>query len=167
MRAVLLSARARVGTGEVLAKVRQVTARHAQIVGEFDVNEALPPTLHADRAVVVGGDGSIMAALRQFVDRAVPVVGVNIGRLGGKAASIDLDFLALRRIEVIGVTFRTRTADETIACVQACARDLLPAIDAGEITPVVDRVFDLSQAGLAAQHRMSDAQIGKIALEMS
>lgn len=92
MRAVLLSARARVGTGEVLAKVRQVTARHAQIVGEFDVNEALPPTLHADRAVVVGGDGSIMAALRQFVDRAVPVVGVNIGRLGFLAEFDSAEF---------------------------------------------------------------------------
>jgi len=91
---------------------------------------------------------------------------VNIGRLGGKSAAIDLDFLALRRIEVIGVTFRTRTPDETIACVQACARDLLPAIEAGEISPRVDRVFVLSQAAQAAEHLMSDAQIGKIALEM-
>lgn len=92
---------------------------------------------------------------------------VNIGRLGGKAASIDLDFLALRRISVIGVTFRTRTAEETIACVQACARDLLDPIEAGEITPVVDRSFALAQAAQAAQHLMSDAQVGKIALEMT
>ena len=91
---------------------------------------------------------------------------VNIGRLGGKAAAIDLDFLALRRIELIGVTFRTRTLDDTIACVQACATDLLPAIDSGEITPVVDRVFELSDAARAAQYLMSDAQIGKIALEI-
>ena len=82
MRAVLLSARARAGTGEVLERVRAVVARHAEVVGEFDVNEPLPAGLRVDRAVVVGGDGTIMAALRQFVDRAVPVVGVNVGRLG-------------------------------------------------------------------------------------
>ena len=82
MRAVLLSARARAGTGEVLERVRKTLAHHAEIVGEFDVNEPLPAGLRADRAVVVGGDGTIMAALRQFVDRGVPVVGVNIGRLG-------------------------------------------------------------------------------------
>jgi NAD+ kinase len=82
MRAVLLSARARAGTGAVLGRVRTTVARHAEVVGEFDVNEPLPAGLRADRAVVVGGDGTIMAALRQFVDRAVPVVGVNVGRLG-------------------------------------------------------------------------------------
>jgi len=82
MRAVLLSARARAGTDAVLARVRAAVARHAEVAGEFDVNEELPAGLRADRAVVVGGDGTIMAALRQFVDRGVPVVGVNIGRLG-------------------------------------------------------------------------------------
>ena len=42
----------------------------------------------------------------------------------------------------------------------------VPAIEAGEISPRVDRVFVLSQAAQAAEHLMSDAQIGKIALEM-
>lgn len=82
MKAVILAARARAGTGEVLARVRATVARHAEVVGEFDLNDAIPAGLKPDRAVVVGGDGTIMAALRQFVDRAVPVVGVNVGRLG-------------------------------------------------------------------------------------
>src|SRR6185436_13494269 len=37
---------------------------------------------------------------------------VGIGRLGGKNSQIDLDLLALRRLKLIGVTFRTRTDDE-------------------------------------------------------
>lgn len=82
MRVVLLSSRARAGTGEVLEQVRATIARHATVVGEFDVNDTLPPDLKADRAVVIGGDGSIMAALRIFVAHATPVVGVNTGRLG-------------------------------------------------------------------------------------
>ena len=82
MRAVLLSARARAGTGEVLDAVRAIVSRHATVVGEFDVNDSIPADLQADRAVAVGGDGTIMAALRQFIDRGVPVVGINIGRLG-------------------------------------------------------------------------------------
>jgi NAD+ kinase len=82
MRVVLLSSRARAGTSEVLAQVRATIARHATVVGEFDVNDTLPPDLKADRAVVIGGDGSIMAALRIFMAHATPVVGVNTGRLG-------------------------------------------------------------------------------------
>lgn len=81
-KAVLLSARARAGTGEVLTRVRATVARHAEVAGEFDLNDEIPAGLHADRAVVVGGDGTIMAALRQLVDRGVPVAGVNVGRLG-------------------------------------------------------------------------------------
>lgn len=82
MRAVLLASRGRPGTGEVLGRVRETVARYATLVGEFDVADAVPESLEADRAIVVGGDGAIMAALRQFVGRAVPVVGVNTGRLG-------------------------------------------------------------------------------------
>ena len=36
----------------------------------------------ADLAVVLGGDGTILRALRQFLGTAVPVIGVNFGRVG-------------------------------------------------------------------------------------
>jgi len=35
-----------------------------------------------DLAVVVGGDGSLLAAARELVGRQVPVVGINLGRVG-------------------------------------------------------------------------------------
>jgi NAD+ kinase len=101
MRAVLLSARARQGTEAVLDRVRATVARHATIAGEFDVNDELPATLDADRAVVVGGDGAIMAALRQCVGRTIPVVGVNIGRLGF-LAEFDADEFDRHAAEVLG-----------------------------------------------------------------
>src|SRR4029434_8675993 len=37
---------------------------------------------------------------------------VNVGRLGGMKGEFDFDLHALRRIDYIGVTFRTRTPDE-------------------------------------------------------
>src|SRR5262245_62746289 len=37
---------------------------------------------------------------------------VNVGRLAGAKAELDFDLHALRRIDYIGVTFRTRTLDE-------------------------------------------------------
>src|SRR5262249_57218085 len=37
---------------------------------------------------------------------------VNIGRLGGMKAEFDFDLHARKRIDYVGVTFRTRTLDE-------------------------------------------------------
>jgi NAD+ kinase len=39
-----------------------------------------------DLAVVLGGDGTILRALRQFLGTPVPVIGVNFGRVGFLAA---------------------------------------------------------------------------------
>src|SRR5437867_4142945 len=37
---------------------------------------------YADLAVVLGGDGTMLRALRRFLGTAVPVIGVNFGRVG-------------------------------------------------------------------------------------
>jgi NAD+ kinase len=46
----------------------------------------------ADIAVVLGGDGTMLRALQQFRNSAVPVIGVNFGRVGF-LASIEPDEL--------------------------------------------------------------------------
>ena len=89
---------------------------------------------------------------------------VNIGRLGGKNAQIDLDYVALRRLRIIGVTFRTRTTEQTVACVQACARDLLEPLQQGVLSPIVDRAFALQDVLQAHAYMQSNAQVGKIVL---
>jgi NAD+ kinase len=43
---------------------------------------------HADLAVVLGGDGTMLRALKRFLGTPVPVIGVNFGRVGF-LASID------------------------------------------------------------------------------
>lgn len=89
---------------------------------------------------------------------------VNIGRMGGSVAQIDLTDLWLKRLKLIGVTFRTRSEEERLACVEACARDLLPLLEAGRIELPVDRVYPLERIAEAHAYMESNRHFGKIVL---
>ena len=89
---------------------------------------------------------------------------VNVGRLGGMKGEFNFDLHALKRIDYIGVTFRTRTPDEVRAIVKAARADLWPAIEAGTLSLPIDRTFPLAQAAEALAHMKANAHFGKIVL---
>lgn len=108
----------------------------------------------------VGGD------LFEPALRTMAVAGryVTVGRNGGKQASIDLDLVARQRLTLIGVTFRTRTTAEALACSTRFVEDLLPAFERGALSPVLDRTFPLEELPAAHDYMRSDRQVGKIVL---
>jgi NADPH2:quinone reductase len=89
---------------------------------------------------------------------------VSVGRNDGPVAEIDLDLLARNRLRLLGVTFRTRTAEETLQCSERCAADLADAIHHGTLRPVLDRVFPLADLPAAHTYMLSNSQCGKIVL---
>ncbi len=90
---------------------------------------------------------------------------VSVGRLGGEIGQLNMDLLALKQLELIGVTFRTRTFSERIEIARRMTADLLPALADGRLKSVVDRVFPLDQALEAHQYMLTNAQFGKIILK--
>ena len=89
---------------------------------------------------------------------------VNVGRLGGMKAEFNFDLHALKRIDYIGVTFRTRTPEEVRAIVKAARADLWSAVDAGKLSLPIDRTFPLAEAAEALAHMKANAHFGKIVL---
>lgn len=89
---------------------------------------------------------------------------VQVGRLGGRHAEIDLDELARKRISLVGVTFRTRTAHERAEIVRACLADVGEALAAGRLRPLVHDVFPLSRVEAAMDALAGDRHVGKLVL---
>jgi NADPH2:quinone reductase len=100
--------------------------------------------------------------------KAMALLGriVNVGRLAGTKAEFDFDLHALRRIDYIGVTFRTRTLDEVREIGRRMRADLWDAVTAGKLTLPIDRRFPLDQAAEAHAHMRANKHFGKIVLTM-
>lgn len=65
-----------------LETLRPAINRLVEVVGEdFSYTEDLSDT-NADLAIVLGGDGSILRAAKQMGSKQIPVLGVNLGKLG-------------------------------------------------------------------------------------
>jgi NADPH2:quinone reductase len=91
---------------------------------------------------------------------------VNVGRLAGTKAEFDFDLHALKRIDYIGVTFRTRTLEEVREINRRMRADLWEAVTAGKLTLPIDRRFPLDEAPQAQAHMRANQHFGKIVLTM-
>jgi NADPH2:quinone reductase len=91
---------------------------------------------------------------------------VSVGRNAGNIGECNLDELAFKRASFIGVTFRTRSPEEALACSERFATDLLDAVNRRTLKPIVDRIFPFDRIADAHAYMLSNAQIGKIVLAM-
>ena len=91
---------------------------------------------------------------------------VNVGRLGGMHGEFNFDLHALKRIDYIGVTFRTRTLAEVREIVRALRADLWSAVEAGKLTLPIDRTFRLDDITQALALMRANQHFGKIVVTM-
>jgi NAD+ kinase len=97
----------------------------------------------ADLAVVLGGDGTMLRALKRFVGTGVPVIGVNLGRVGF-LASVGRDELE----EGLGRVFSGEYEIVELPAVEAeCGSDRWTAVNDVVVTSsTIGRMIELAWA---------------------
>ncbi len=98
--------------------------------------------------------------------KAAKVLGriVNVGRLGGFTGEFDFDLHAAKRIDYIGVTFRTRSVEEVREINRLMRVDLWDAVESGKLALPIDKSYPLDQAAEALAHMKADEHFGKLVL---
>jgi NADPH2:quinone reductase len=92
---------------------------------------------------------------------------VNVGRLGGMTGEFNFDLHALKRIDYIGVTFRTRTPQEVREIIRLMRADLWPAVEAGKLALPIDRTFPLEEIAEALSVMRANQHFGKIVITVA
>jgi NADPH2:quinone reductase len=91
---------------------------------------------------------------------------VQIGRMGGLVAQIDLNLVSLKRLRLIGVTFRSRSVDEFAAVAHAAWSDLGAAVAHKRFAMPVHATFRFSQVQQAHELMRENRHLGKLVLEV-
>ena len=99
--------------------------------------------------------------------RALAVAGrlVLVGLMGGAQAETNLGLMLSKRLRVFGTVMRSRPLIDRAAITRDYQLHLEPAIVNGEMKPVIDSVFPLSQAAAAHQYMAENRNFGKILLD--
>jgi NADPH:quinone reductase len=90
---------------------------------------------------------------------------VIVGTPAGDTAPVSLRSLMGKRARLDGTVLRARPMEEKAAAVQAFARSVVPLLAAGQVAPVIDRVFSAADAAEAFDFLAQPGKSGKILLE--
>jgi NADPH:quinone reductase-like Zn-dependent oxidoreductase len=101
--------------------------------------------------------------------RALATLGrmVIVGTMSGSKTNAELGMLLRKRLQVRGTVLRARTLEEKAAATRAFEKSVLPHIASGRIRVTVDRTFPLAEAGAAQDYMESNANFGKVVLEVA
>ena len=111
---------------------------------------------------VIGGD---------YVERnlrAVAVQGriIQVGLMGGGNANLNMGMLLGKRATMIGTGLRARPIEQKASLVQRFIREVLPLFDAGALRPIIDSRFPLDRIVEAHRYMGSNANTGKILIDV-
>ena len=160
-----------IGTSGAAAKLEKLKA-----IGLDVAIYTRAPDFAAQVRELTGGKGA---------DLAVNLVGASLvpeilrslnrsGRLaivgyvdGTYRAEIDFEAVHVNRYHIFGISNARLTPEERFETTRGFARDILPAIVAGRIVPLVDRVFTFDELPAARAHMDADTRVGKVVVRIA
>lgn len=107
----------------------------------------------------------------EYVEKNVAALAVKgriiqVGVMAGKPLPFNVGLLLGKRATITGTVLRARPTEEKIAISRRFASEMLPLFGTGALRPVVDSVYAFSDVAEAQQRMASNANTGKIVLDL-
>jgi putative PIG3 family NAD(P)H quinone oxidoreductase len=124
------------------------------------------------RSAVPGGFDVVLDVIggeevgRNLVAVAEQGTIVQVGLMGGGVTQVNVGMLLTKRVTWIGTTLRARPLEQKVAVSRRFAAEVLPLFESGVLRPVIDSRYPLDRIAEAHQHMTSNANVGKILLEV-
>lgn len=126
---------------------------------DVDTSAVAFETLAADVDVIVDNVGASVLTGNIAACRLGGRI-VQVGRLGGRTAEIDLDEVARKRVSLVGVTFRTRTEDEVEEVVRRAMADVGGRLES--LRPRIERSYPIDSLATAMADLADNRHVGKL-----
>ncbi len=92
---------------------------------------------------------------------------IQVGVMGKQTVELPLGMLLPKRASLIGTVLRARPLEEKAVLTQRATAELLPLFDQGLLKPIVDSRYDLADIASAQAYMESNANFGKILVDVS
>jgi len=150
---------------------RQALAEHlgADVVVDYTSADFVAASLEATGGA--GVDVVLDVIGGEYVDRNVASLRVGgcivqVGTMGGGRAEIALGAMLPKRATLIGTVLRPRPLDEKIAITRRFGAEIVPLFDRGVLAPVIDSRYPLAEIADAHRRMESNANVGKILIDV-
>jgi NADPH:quinone reductase-like Zn-dependent oxidoreductase len=153
-----------VGSPEKAKRAEELGAERAIRYRDEDFVEVVRSVTAGSGADVILDNMGAMYLPRNVEALAVNGRLVTIGMQGGTRGELDLATLMIKRATVYARSLRARPAAEKAVVVESVLAGVWPAIESGEIRPVIECVLPLEQVADAHRLMESSEHVGKILL---
>lgn len=152
------------GTSEKLARCRALGADLTINYREQDFAEVI--------AREIGGVDIVLDNMgAKYLERNVNVLNpegrlVIIGLQGGIRAELNLGILLMKRGTITATSLRARPKSQKAAICAAVVAEVWPLLASGDITPVIDSEYPITEAPAAHAHVEASHHVGKVLLTL-
>ena len=92
---------------------------------------------------------------------------IQVGVMAGGPVPFNVASLLMKRATITGTTLRARPIEEKVAITREFAAQILPHVASGAIRPVIDSRYPLDEVAAAHERMASNANAGKLVLDIS